>query len=269
MVNKELVIVRGGGDISTGSIQKLYRSGFNVLVLEIDKPTSIRRTVSFSEAVFEGEVEVEGIKSKLVRNKEEIFKAFNENIIPVFIDPKGEIINELKPKILVDGILAKRNLGTNKDMADITVAIGPGFYAGKDVDVVVETMRGHNLGRLIFEGKAMENTGVPGEISGITKERVIYSDFSGKIENVKKIGDIVKKGDVIAKISGNEVFASIDGLLRGLIKDGMEVKKGLKIADIDPRLKEVNNYTTISDKARAIGGGVLEAIFYMKNKKGI
>ena len=269
MVNKDLVIVRGGGDISTGSIQKLYRSGFNVLVLEIEKPTAIRRTVAFSEAVFKGEIEIEGIKGRLVKDKSEIFSCFEDRIIPIVIDEKGKLIEELKPKIVVDGILAKKNLGTKKDMAKITVAIGPGFVAGKDVDVVVETMRGHKLGTLIFEGSAMANTGTPGEIAGVTKERVIYSDYSGEIENIKEIGDIVKKGEVIAKISDNEVYASIDGLLRGLISDGMKIYKGLKIADIDPRLKEVENYTTISDKARSIGGGVLEAILYMKNERGI
>lgn len=269
MVNKDLVIVRGGGDISTGSIQKLHRSGFNVLVLEIEKPTAIRRTVAFCEAVFKGEIEIEGIKGKLVQKEEDIFKCFEEGIIPIAIDEEGNLIEELKPKILVDGILAKKNLGTRREMAEITVAIGPGFVAGEDVDVVVETMRGHKLGTLIFEGSAMPDTGTPGEIAGVTKERVIYSNYSGEIENIKEIGDIVKKGEVIARISGNNVYASIDGLLRGLISDGMKIYKGLKIADIDPRLKEVENYTTISDKARSIGGGVLEAILYMKNKRGI
>lgn len=268
MVNN-IVIVRGGGDISTGSIQKLHRSGFKVLVLEIEKPTTIRRTVAFSEAVFKGEIEIEGIKGKLVNNKEEIFRCFEEGIVAIAIDENGNLIDEIKPQVVVDGILAKKNLGTRKDMAEITVAIGPGFSAGEDVDVVIETMRGHKLGRLIFEGPAMKNTGTPGEIAGVTKDRVIYSDYSGIIENVKEIGDIVKAGEVIARISGNEIYASIDGLLRGLISDGMIIYKGLKIADIDPRIKEINNYTTISDKARAIGGGVLEAIMYMKNKRGI
>lgn len=268
MVNN-MVIVRGGGDIATGTIQKLHRSGFKVLVLEIEKPTTIRRTVAFSEGVFKGEVEIEDIKGRLVRNKEEIYQAFEEGIIPIAIDPDGRLIEELKPEILVDGILAKRNLGTRKDMANITVAIGPGFVAGKDVDIVVETMRGHKLGSLIVDGPAMKNTGTPGEIAGVTKDRVIYSDYSGKIENIKEIGAIVKKGEIIAKISGNEVYASINGLLRGLISDGMIVDKGLKIADIDPRLKEINNYTTISDKARAIGGGVLEAVLWLKSKRGV
>ena len=162
-----------------------------------------------------------------------------------------------------------KNMGTNKDMAAITVALGPGFKAGEDVDVVIETMRGHNLARLIFEGYAQENTGVPGNISGFSKERVVYSNVEGKIKNIAAIGDIVKIGDVIAKVGESEILAPIDGLLRGLIKEGTEVDKGLKIADIDPRLKEVENYTTISDKARNIGGGVLEAVLYMKDKKNL
>ena len=154
-------------------------------------------------------------------------------------------------------------------MAPITIALGPGFEAGVDVDVVIETMRGHNLGRLIFDGYAMPNTGVPGEIAGYSKERVIYSEANGIIKNLKSIGDIVKKDEVLALIDGHKVLAPIDGLLRGLIKDGTMVRIGLKIGDIDPRLKEIDNYTTISDKARNIGGGVLEALLMIKYKKGI
>lgn len=268
-MDRETIIVRGGGDIASGAIQKLYRSGFNVLVLEIDKPTAIRRNVSFCEAAYSKETDVEGIKARLVNNLEEIKKAFKERIIPVIVDPRGKYIEVIKPLAVVDAILAKKNMGTNKDMAAITVALGPGFKAGEDVDVVIETMRGHNLARLIFEGYAQENTGVPGNISGFSKERVVYSNVEGKIKNIAAIGDIVKIGDVIAKVGESEILAPIDGLLRGLIKEGTEVDKGLKIADIDPRLKEVENYTTISDKARNIGGGVLEAVLYMKDKKNL
>lgn len=261
----DLVVVRGAGDIATGTIQKLHRSGFKVLILETKKPTSIRRTVCFSEAVYDGQATVEGSKAILVKNKEEILKAFENKLIPLVVDEEAKYIDIIKPYIVVDAILAKRNIGTNKNMAPITIALGPGFYAGKDVDVVIETMRGHNLGRLIFEGYALENTGIPGEIGGHSKERVIYSPSTGKIENMKDIGNIVHEKEIIAIIEGTEVRATISGVLRGIIRDGSYVKKGLKIADIDPRLSELDNYNTISDKARSIGGGVLEAILYLKN----
>lgn len=265
----ETIVVRGGGDIASGTIQKLHRSGFNVLVLEIEKPTAIRRNVAFSDAVYNGDSIVEGSKAILVNNLDEINEAFKNKLIPVVVDSKGDFIEKVKPIAVVDAILAKRNLGTNKNMAPITIALGPGFNAGVDVDIVIETMRGHNLGRLIFEGFAKENTGVPGEIAGFSKERVIYSEAEGVIKNLKSIGDIVKQGEVLAMINKKEVLAPIDGLLRGLIKDGTNVNLGLKIGDIDPRLKEIENYTTISDKARNIGGGVLEAILIMKNSKGL
>lgn len=260
---KEMVIVRGGGDIASGVIQKLYRCGFKVLVLEIENPTCIRRAVSFSEALFEDEIEVEGIKSVRVRNLEEIEDAWKNNKVPVIIDPKGSYINLLKPKAVVDGILAKKNLGTYINMAPITIALGPGFEAGKDVDVVIETNRGHNLGRLIFKGEAQADTGAPGNIGGYTKERVIYSPCDGVINNIREIGDIVKKEEPLAYVGDYIVRATIDGVLRGIIRNNSKVHKGLKIADIDPRLEERKNCFTISDKARTIGGGVLEALIYL------
>lgn len=260
---KEMVIVRGGGDIASGVIQKLYRCGFKVLVLEIENPTCIRRAVSFSEALFEDEIEVEGIKSVRVRNSEEIEDAWENNKVPVIVDPKGSYINLLKPKAVVDGILAKKNLGTYINMAPITIALGPGFKAGKDVDVVIETNRGHNLGRLIFNGEAQADTGAPGNIGGYTKERVIYSPCDGVINNIREIGDIVKKEEPLAYVGDYIVRATIDGVLRGIIRNNSKVYKGLKIADIDPRLEERKNCFTISDKARTIGGGVLEALIYL------
>lgn len=260
------VIVRGGGDVASGTIQKLFRSGFKVLVLETERPTAIRRNVSFSEAVYEGKTVVEDIKAVLVGNQSGIFKAWEDGFIPVAVDVEGRFIDIIKPCAVVDAILAKKNLGTNRNMAPITIALGPGFNAGRDVDVVIETMRGHNLGRLIFQGYAMENTGVPGVIGGYTKERVIYSPCDGIIKNINKIGDIVKKDDIIALIGDKEVKAEIPGLLRGIIKDGTSVHKELKIADIDPRIEEIENYNSISDKARCIGGGVLEAILMLRNK---
>lgn len=265
----DIIVVRGGGDIASGAIQKLYRSGFKVLVLETETPSAIRRKVAFCEAVYEKEIEIEGIKARLVANDEEIQDCWDSDIVPVMIDSRGKVIERLKPLAVVDGILAKQNFGTKRSMAPITIALGPGFSAPEDVDIVIETMRGHNLGRIIEEGRASENTGVPGVIAGFGIERVIYSDYSGVITNIEKIGNVVEKGDVIAVVENNEIYASISGVLRGIIRDGYKVKKGLKIADIDPRISEKDNCFTISDKARNIGGAVLESILYLKKKKGI
>ncbi|WP_293961793.1 selenium-dependent molybdenum cofactor biosynthesis protein YqeB [uncultured Fusobacterium sp.] len=265
----DIIVVRGGGDIASGAIQKLYRSGFKVLVLETETPSAIRRKVAFCEAVYEKEIEIEGIKARLVDNDEEIQDCWDSDIVPVMIDSRGKVIERLKPLAVVDGILAKQNFGTKRSMAPITIALGPGFSAPEDVDIVIETMRGHNLGRIIEEGRASENTGVPGIIAGVGIERVIYSDYSGVITNIEKIGNVVEKGDVIAVVGDNEIYASISGVLRGIIRDGYKVKKGLKIADIDPRISEKDNCFTISDKARNIGGAVLESILYLKKKKGI
>ena len=269
---ENLIIVRGGGDIATGTIYRLYQCGFQVLVLEIQNPSAIRRNVAFSEAVYQGEQKVEDATCFLAENLEDAVSMLMEGKLVMLVDPDGESIRKLKPMAVVDGILAKKNLGTNRSMADITVALGPGFEAGKDVDAVIETMRGHSLGRVIYQGKAMKNTGVPGVIGGYAKERVIHSPAGGKLKNVKKITDLVKQGDIIATIETDEesipVRATIDGLLRGLIRDGYPVTKGFKIADIDPRTDEYENCFTISDKARCIAGGVLEAILHLYLRKG-
>ena len=268
-INETVVVVRGGGDIATGSIQKLYRAGFKVLVLEIAKPSAIRREVAFCEAVYEKEIVIEGIKAKLCSNLEEIERCWDKKQIPILIDSKGESIEKVKPQVVVDAILAKKNCGTTIDMAPITIGLGPGFIAGEDVDIVVETMRGHNLGKLIFEGRPMENTGIPGIIKGVGKERVIYSPCKGVIKNISKIGDMVEKNQIIATVNGVEVLATISGVLRGLIRDGYEVPERFKIADIDPREEELANCFTISDKARAVGGAVLEAVLYLKHQRNI
>lgn len=184
-------------------------------------------------------------------------------------DSRGKIIEKLKPTAVIDGILAKKNFGTKRTMAPITIALGPGFSAPEDVDIVVETMRGHNLGRLITEGTASANTGIPGIIAGIGKERVIYSEFNGYIKNIEKIGSVVEKGDIIAVVGENHIYSPISGVLRGIIRDGYKVSEGLKIADVDPRIEEKENCFTISDKARNIGGAVLEAVLYLKKIKGV
>lgn len=259
---ENLIIVRGGGDIATGTIHKLHQSGFPVIILEIEHPSAIRRNVAFSEAMYEKEVTVEGVTCKRAENMGEIKEILSQRKIPIVKDETCVILKEVNPIALVDGILAKKNLGTKKTMAPITIALGPGFTAGVDVDAVIETKRGHDLGRIIWEGSAVKNTGIPGVIGGYGIERVIHSPAEGKIRNLYQIGDIVTKGQVISYIGEIEVTASIDGILRGMIREGYQVTKGFKIADIDPRLEEKKNCFTISDKARCIGGGVLECILY-------
>ena len=265
----QLVIVRGGGDIATGIIHKLYRSGFSVVVLEIETPSTIRRKVAFSEAMYETETMVEGVVCKRANHLNEVKEILAEGKIPMIKDENCDSLEYLKPLALVDGILAKKNLGTKKEMAPITIALGPGFEAGVDVDAVIETQRGHDLGRILLEGFAAKNTGIPGIIGGYGKERVIHSPATGIIQNLSHISDTVTKGQVIALIGETKVEATIDGILRGIIKNGYPVVQGLKIADIDPRLEEKKNCFTISDKARCIGGSVLEAILYLRRIKNL
>ena len=270
---KDLIIVRGGGDLATGTIYKLKKSGFSVLILEIDRPSAIRRNVAFSEAVYEKEQTVEDMSCYLAESLQQAEVLLGENKLVMLIDPVGEAIKQLRPMAVVDAILAKRNLGTSKAMAPITVALGPGFVAGEDVDAVIETKRGHNLGRVIWSGTAVANTGVPGIIGGYGKERVIHSPAAGVFRNVKKITDTVTKGEVIAVVETESeavpVEATLNGILRGLIRDGYPVTKGFKVADIDPRAEEYNNCFTISDKARCIAGGVLEAILQLKKERNL
>lgn len=270
---ESLIVVRGGGDIATGTIYKLHQCGYRVLVLETQNPSAIRRNVAFCEAVYEKEMQVEDVRAKLVGTIEEAEKVMAEGDVAVLVDPEGQCLKKLKPLALVDGILAKKNLGTTKDMAPITIGLGPGFTAGKDVDAVIETMRGHRLGRVILEGEALPNTGIPGAVAGVTKERVIHSPAEGIFRNVCQVTDTVEKGEIIAFVETGkgkvEIPATIPGLLRGLLRDGYPVTKGFKVADIDPRISEYENCFTISDKARCIAGGVLEAILYFQHQKGV
>ena len=270
---KDLIIVRGGGDLATGTIYKLKKCGFPVLILEAASPSAIRRNVSFCEAVYQRAQTVEDMICFRADTLTQAQQLLSEGKLAVLVDPLGESIPMLQPLAVVDAILAKKNLGTCREMAPITVALGPGFTAGADVDAVVETRRGHNLGRVIWKGGAAPNTGIPGMIGGYGKERVIHCPAEGVLQNVKRITDMVSKGDIIAFVEAKgesiPVKASLDGILRGLIRDGYPVQPGFKIADIDPRADEYNNCFTISDKARCIAGGVLEAILQMKGERGL
>lgn len=295
-----LIICRGAGDLATGIIHRLHRAGHRVIALETDYPAAIRRQVSFCEAVYDGSAAVEGVTARLVpaltdaEIDTETYSGINDTPaapiasekwdssaieavleageVPLLIDPKGESIALLKPDVVVDAIIAKKNLGTTINMAPLVIGVGPGFTAGQDVHLVIESMRGHNLARIITDGMAQPNTGVPGNIAGFTSERVIHAPAAGYIHDIRKIGDIVQKGDEIARIYPDKesydnalseyvpVNATITGIIRGLIREGYYFRKGFKIADIDPRESELSNCFTISDKARSIAGSVLEAV---------
>ncbi len=271
MIKNDLtILVRGAGDIATGIIWYLKKSNFKVLCTEIDNPTTIRRCVAFSEAVYDSETIVEGIKCKKFNEVNDAINNMDKNFVSLLIDENLDILNKFTPDIIIDSILSKKNLGTKIDMAKLVIGVGPGFTAKVDCHYAIETMRGNNLSHIYEDGSPIKNTGIPGNIEGFTTERVIHSNENGKINNIKKISDIVKKGEVIATIKNNnsefEVLASIDGVLRGIIRDGFEVYKGLKIADIDPRISEIKNCFTISDKARSIAGAVLLCINMHFNK---
>jgi xanthine dehydrogenase accessory factor len=258
------IVIRGGGDLATGVIQKFFRAGFPVVILETPAPTAIRRTVSLCEAAYDGYAQVEDVACRKVSRTDELEDCWQSGIIPLLVDPYGESILTICPCAVIDAILAKRNLGTHRGMAGITIALGPGFCAGEDVDVVIETMRGHDLGRLIFKGYATPNTGIPGEIGGKSAQRVIHTSASGTVIHKKQIGDIVESGETLFSICGTEYHAPFRGLLRGLIREGTMVPQGMKVADIDPRVDI--DWRTISDKARCLGGAALEAYFLQKRK---
>jgi len=264
MNTNQLIIVRGGGDMATAVIHRLWRSGFRVLVLETDRPSAIRRQVSVSEAVYDGSATVEGMTAVRIDSADQCDDVWSAGNIPLLVDPIGCCIKLMKPAVVIDALVAKRNLGMNRSMAPLTIALGPGFAAGVDVDAVVETMRGHNLGRIIFDGCAQPNTGIPGKIGGYAAERVIHAPHAGRIRHLHAIGDYVNQGDLIAIIADEHaeypVSATISGLIRGLIREGYDVTVGFKIADIDPRREEYANCFTISDKARCIAGSILELV---------
>ena len=300
-----LIIVRGAGDLASGVLATIHICGFRVLALETANPSAIRRTVAFSEAVRLGHCIIEGIEARLIAKEQaarilsakdsesdtqsgteaittvlsgtEVIaagiktnaaagsKANRLSFIPIAVDPAGELISELQPAAVVDAIIAKKNCGTRLDMAPLVIALGPGFTAGKDAHIVIETMRGHNLARLIYQGAALPNTGVPGLVGGESALRVIHAPAAGTLRVMRDIGSSVTRGETIARIihtdgSVTDVAASLNGIIRGMLPDGFVVRSGLKMVDIDPRLTELNNCFTISDKARSLGGAVLTAL---------
>jgi len=251
--------------MATGVASRLFRARFRqILMLEIAAPMAVRRHVSFCEAIHDQTMAVEGIEAVRASEDYEVLEAWRTEKIAVRVDPNGESIRRCKADILVDATVAKRNLGTTIAQAPLVIALGPGFVAGKDCHIVVETNRGHNLGTLITEGMAEANTGIPGNIGGFTNERVLRSPSDGLFIAVRQIGDLVRKGDVIGRVGDAEVTAQIDGIIRGLIRPNFHVTTRLKIGDIDPRGNR-SYCDTISDKARSIGGAVLEAILATYN----
>jgi xanthine dehydrogenase accessory factor len=253
------VLIRGGGDLASGVAWRLHQCGFRVYITEIEQPMAVRRKVSFCEAVYDGEATVEGVKAVLTRDPREVSVIWEQGHVPVLVDPRAESRLVIKPHVLVDAVIAKKNLGTSVSDAPLVIALGPGFEAGKDAHYVVETNRGHNLGRLLSSGCAEPDTGLPGPVQGVTADRVLRSPAAGIWRNRADIGDFVKQGDIVGNVEGEPVIAAIEGVLRGLIRPGIRVTPGLKIGDIDPRgLKRFCH--TISEKAFAIAGGVLEGI---------
>jgi xanthine dehydrogenase accessory factor len=266
MTGDGLIVVKGAGDMATGVAVRLYRAGLRLLMTEIAEPTVVRRSVAFAEAIYAGETSVEGVIARCCADLAEAEAALADNAIPVLVDPAATVVSTLRPTVLIDGIMAKRNVGTRIDDAPVTVALGPGFVAGEDVHAVVETQRGHYLGRMILRGSAEPDTGVPGDIGGFTRERVLRAPVTGHVAQPAAIGARVQAGETVAWVSGEAVHSEIAGTLRGLVREGIAVAAGMKIGDVDPRA-EPDHCFTVSDKSLAVGGGALEAVFYLVRQR--
>lgn len=257
-----LILIKGAGDIATGIAVRLKNSGMQVVMTEIAIPTTVRRSVAFSRAVYEGSAVVENITAKLVLDFAQIPAVLQRDEIPVLIDPRCEVLKSIHFDAVIDSILAKKNLSTDPTQAPVVIGIGPGFSVPQDCHCVIETQRGHDLGRCIYQGCAAKNTGIPGEIGGYTVERLLRAPCDGIFHPILAIGDAVKAGQTVALVDDQPVTAQIDGIVRGLLQDNVPVKAGMKSGDIDPRGCYEHCFT-VSDKARAVGGGVLEAILHL------
>ncbi len=261
-----LVAVKGAGDLATGVIHRLKRAGFAVMATELPRPTVLRRTVAFAEAVTSGQMTVEGITACRVDSIADVRMALANGFVPIVVDPDGITLRQMQPRVLVEATLSKHNSGITMNDAPIVIALGPGYEAGKDAHAVIETNRGHNLGRVYLQGSAEPNTGIPGTIGGYASERLLRAPCTGRLYGVRQIGDQVQAGEVVAIVKSNEgdtpISAAIPGILRGLVHDDLVVSTGMKVGDIDPRAVREHCFT-ISDKSRAIGGGVLEAVLYL------
>lgn len=257
-----LILIKGAGDIATGIAVRLKNVGMQVVMTEIAIPTTVRRSVAFSRAVYEGSAVVENITARLVLDFAQIPAVLQRDEIPVLIDPRCEVLKSIHFDAVVDSILAKKNLSTDPTQAPVVIGVGPGFSVPQDCHCVIETQRGHDLGRCIYQGCAAKNTGIPGEIGGYTVERLLRAPCDGIFHPILAIGDAVKSGQIVAMVDDQPVTAQIDGIVRGLLQDNVPVKTGMKSGDIDPRGCYEHCFT-VSDKARAVGGGVLEAILHL------
>ena len=256
-----LVVIRGAGDLATGVAHRLQLSGFKVVMLELPKPLVVRRTVSFASAVYEGFAMVETVEAKLCSSVDLVSVILKSGKVALLIDSQGEALQQLQPKIIIDAIMAKTGRTSLLTDAEFVIGLGPGFIAGTDVHAIIETKRGHTLGKVIYSGKAAADTAEPGLIEGHGKERLLRAPVDGIFKPLKEIGELIRTGEVVASVNDQTIRAEIDGLIRGMLYPGLEVRAGMKVGDIDPRGSKVD-YLTISDKARAIGGGVLEAIMH-------
>lgn len=265
-ISQLTVCIKGAGEMASGVACRLHSANIsNILMLETHHPLAVRRKVSFCEAIHDGLQVVEKITARKISHQDQMHPLWLEKEIPVLVDPEGTALKSFSFDVLIDATLAKKNLGTEIDDASLVIGLGPGFTADRDVHRVIETQRGHNLGRVIDNGKAAPNTGIPGNIGGFTTRRVLRAPAAGCFTPLKSIGDPIAPGDIIATVDNQPVTAEIGGVLRGLIRDGIEVSRGLKLGDVDPR-GEVDYCTTVSEKARAVGGAVLEAILARFNE---
>lgn len=259
-----LVLIRGAGDLATGVAIRLFHAGMRVVMTDIAAPTAIRRTVAFSEAVRYGEAAVEGVTARLARDEADALEILHGGNIAVLVDPSAECRKALRPDVLIDAILAKRNTGTDISHAPVVIALGPGFTAGVDCHAAIETMRGHDLGRVYYEGSPLPDTGTPGEIAGHGAARVLRAPADGVFKAIKTIGDTLEAGEAVALVDGIPMKAALSGVLRGLLPDGIRVRAGMKSGDVDPRGNREACFT-VSDKARSLGGAALEAILHFTN----
>jgi xanthine dehydrogenase accessory factor len=258
-MNKARVLIRGGGDLASGVAARLHRIGFAVMITELPGPLVVRRTVSFAEAVFSGSIQVEDITGRLADRFEQVAGILDSDEVAVIVDPDLAYLNDFSPLVLVDARMRKRPPETGLDAAPLVIGLGPGFTAGEDCHAVIETMRGHLLGRVIWEGPPLPDTGEPDIVLGIGAERVLRAPADGLLETFIEIGDLVESGEPIARVKDETIIAPFDGVLRGLVHDGLVARVGMKVGDLDPRGDPVYA-TLISDKSLAIGGGVVEAV---------
>ena len=259
-----LVVIKGAGDLASGVALRLIRAGMKVVMTDLPQPTCIRRTVSFSSAISNGEYRVEEVTARFAKDPSDAMEILKTGAVPVLADPEAACVKALRPDAVIDAILAKRNISTRISDAPIVIGLGPGFTVGVDVHAVVETKRGHMLSRALYEGSAAPDTGIPGNIGGYTEERILRSPAAGIFEPLLHIGDMAKAGDAAAMVSGEPMLCRIGGVVRGLLEGGLTVPKGMKCGDVDPR-GHISYCYLASDKAIAIGGGVLEALLHFSN----